>query len=212
MLPSLGIVVVIGELGSLVLLILAVLWSIVLGPWAWRARTERRRMRSVDNFRRRLQVLAPVSDVPRAARPSVAARPAGAARPAVALIASPPAPFVARNAAASASRPPPPKSSVRPSRALLLQRRRRVLAVLVWAMLVTLAGGAVPALRLLWAAHLVIDLALVAYVAGLRRLRRLAVERAAKVRYLRAPAPAVAQAVAVEMADVDGSRRHSASS
>ena len=50
----------------MVLLILALLWSIVLGPWAWRARTERRRMRSVDNFRRRLQVLAPVSDVPRA--------------------------------------------------------------------------------------------------------------------------------------------------
>jgi hypothetical protein len=53
----------------------------------------------------------------------------------------------------------------------------------------------------------------VAYVAGLRRLRRLAVERAAKVRYL--PASAVAEAVAVDMAKVakvDGSRRHSASS
>src|SRR5918911_4821514 len=132
-----------GELGPLVLLILGVLWGIVLGPWAWRARVERRRMRSVDNFRRRLQVLAPVSEVPRATRPSVAARPAGATRPAVAVVASPPSSFAPRERRA----PAPP---VRLSRAMVLQRRRRVLAVLVWAMALTLAGGAVPALRFLW--------------------------------------------------------------
>ena len=185
------------------LLILAVLWGIVLGPWAWRASRERRRMRSVDNFRRRLQVLAPVSEVPRATRPSVAARPAGATRPAVAMVATPRESFVARERRA----PAPP---VRLSRAMLLQRRRRVLAALVWAMALTLAGGAVPALRFLWMGHLVVDVAFLAYVAGLRRLRRLAVERAAKVRYL--PASGVAEAVAVDMAKVDGSRRHSASS
>jgi hypothetical protein len=188
-----------------VLLILAVLWGIVLGPWAWRAHTQRRRMRSVDNFRRRLQVLAPASDVPRATRPSVASRPAGATRPAVAVVASPPPPF-------AASQPRPPKMAVRLSRAAVLRRRRRVLAVLVFATVVTLAAGFVPPLRFVWAAHVVFELALVAYVAGLRRLRRLSVERATKVRYLPATAVAVVEAVAVDTTQVDGAVRHSASS
>ena len=189
------------------LLILAVLWGIVLGPWAWRAHTQRRRMRSVDNFRRRLQVLAPVPDVPRATRPSVASRPAGAARPAVALVASPPAPFTGAR-----SEPPAPKAAVAVclSRDAVLRRRRHVLALLVWATVVTLAAGFVPSLRFVWAAHVFFELALVAYVAGLRRLRRLAVERAAKVRYL--PATLVTEAVAVDVVPVDGPVRHSASS
>jgi hypothetical protein len=94
---------------------------------------------------------------------------------------------------------------------MVLQRRRRVLAGLVWAMLVTLAAGAIPTLRVVWAAHLVIDLALVAYVVGLRRLRRAAMERAAKVRYL--PASAVAEAVAVAVDTGEMARlRQSASS
>jgi hypothetical protein len=93
---------------------------------------------------------------------------------------------------------------------MLLQRRRRVLAGLVWAMVVTLAAGAIPTLRVVWAAHVVVDLALVAYVAQLRHLRRVGIERAAKVRYL--PAPAVAEAVAVNMVEVDGRLRQSASS
>jgi len=50
----------------------------------------------------------------------------------------------------------------------------------------TLVVGAFPGLRLAWVANGVADLALGAYVVGLRRLRLLAIERQAKVRYLRA--------------------------
>jgi hypothetical protein len=77
-----------------------------------------------------------------------------------------------------------------------------VLAVLVVAVAATLAGGAVPGLRPLWAVHVVADLGLAAYLAGLLRLRRLALERAAKVRHL-PPAPP---------AEADGRLRRSVSS
>ena len=50
----------------------------------------------------------------------------------------------------------------------------------------TLVVGAFPALRLAWVANGLVDLALGAYLVGLRRLRLLAIERQAKVRYLRA--------------------------
>ena len=60
----------------------------------------------------------------------------------------------------------------------------------------TLVVGAFPALRLAWVANGVVDLALGAYLVGLRRLRLLAVERQAKVRYL--PAAEVMEVEAAE--------------
>ncbi len=180
----------------MVLLVLAVLWGIVLIPPAVRNRKEARQGRSVENFRRRLEVLAP-PPVPRATRPSSAVRPAGSAPPRASLVAEPgPVPTAPRPrpvAAILAGTPRVPGR--RPSRVDVLRRRRQVLGVLGLVAICTLAVTlAFPGWRLLLGgAHLLADAALAAYVIGLRRLCRLAQERRVKVRYL-----PVAVAVPVE--------------
>ncbi|MGH9039653.1 MAG: hypothetical protein ACRDZ3_05425, partial [Acidimicrobiia bacterium] len=70
------------------LLVLAVLWGIVLIPPVLRNRAEARQGRSVENFRKRLEVLAP-PEVPRATRPPSAVRPAGSAPPRASFVAEP---------------------------------------------------------------------------------------------------------------------------
>jgi len=70
------------------------------------------------------------------------------------------------------------------ARSRTLRRRRDVLLALVVAAGVTLVLGAVPFLRMLWTAHLVFDVLLVAYVALLIRHRNAAAEREMKVRFL----------------------------
>ena len=174
----------------MVLIVLAVLWGIVLGPWAVQVRAEQRRMRSVENFRRHLRRLAPPSPGPRASRPSVAARPSGAARPVVSLIASAPVLPVSAPVAVPAPAPVPVKKL---TRVALLRRRQRILVGLIVAVAATLVVGAFPGLRLAWVANGMADLALAAYLFGLRRLHRLALERKAKVRYL--PATEATEAV-----------------
>jgi hypothetical protein len=176
-----------------VLIVLAVLWGIVLGPWAVQVRAEQRRMRSVENFRRHLRRLAPTTPGPRASRPSVAARPSGAARPVVSIIAS--APVILASAPVAVPTPAP-VAVKKLSRASILRRRQRILAGLIVAVATTLVVGAFPGLRLAWAANGMADLALVAYLIGLRRLHRLALERKAKVRYL--PATEVTEAEVIE--------------
>jgi hypothetical protein len=162
-----------------VLLVLAVLWGIVLIPPALRNRAEARQGRSVENFRKRLEVLAP-PPVPRAARPASAVRPAGSAPPRVAVVAQP-GPHVAASVA-----PKPLAAALRPSRAEVLRRRRQVFGGLCLAAVLTLALVLVfPGLRLvLGIVHALADAALAAYVTSLRRLRQLARERMTKVRYL----------------------------
>jgi hypothetical protein len=68
----------------------------------------------------------------------------------------------------------------------VLRRRRQVFGGLCLTATVTLALAlALPGLRVvLAAAHVLADVALTAYVTGLRRLRQLARERKDKVRYL----------------------------
>lgn len=176
----------------MLLLILAVLWGIVLIPPALQRRAERNRVRSVDRFRRRLQVLAPPGTPPAApvaSRPADAARPFGASRSHVALVVAPlavPLPVAER----PAEPVPAPAPAVRPTRAVLLRRRRRLLGGLAAAAAVTLVAALISGAALAWAAHVAGDVALAGYVAGLRRLRRLAEERAAKVRYLPVAEPA----------------------
>jgi hypothetical protein len=161
-----------------VLLVLAVLWGIVLIPPALRNRAEARQGRSVEQFRKRLEVLAPPA-VPRASRPPSAVRPAGSAPPRVAAVAQP-------GPAVPVSRPRPVSPIRPPLRTEVLRRRRQVFGGLCLASILTLGVAlAIPGLRLiLVVAHLLADVALAAYVTGLRRLRRLARERRAKVRYL----------------------------
>jgi len=73
------------------------------------------------------------------------------------------------------------------ARRLARQRRRDTLGVLVLAVLVSFMIGFLPGGSVAWVASGVLALALVVYVALLVHLRRLAVEREQKLRYLRPP-------------------------
>lgn len=70
-----------------------------------------------------------------------------------------------------------------------LRRRRDVLVGLLAAAAVTLVAGALPALRILWAVHLVVDALLMAYVAMLIHQRNVVAERDMKVRFLPGSVP-----------------------
>jgi len=200
----------------MVLIVLIVLWSIVLVPPAWQAHVERRRARQVDAFRRRLSVLAPAPDTPLARRPMDAARPFEAARAHVAVMAprnvvrlpvaeaepveytvlsgdtpEPPGGELGAVAADAAAR----RADRARTRVDVLRRRRQVLVGLMAAAVISWAAAFVVGDIRIWALHGVMVLALAAYLAGLRRLKLLAVERRAKVRHL--PAPAAARAPSV---------------
>jgi len=73
------------------------------------------------------------------------------------------------------------------ARSRTLRRRRDVLTALIVAAVATLVLGALPMLRMLWSAHVVFDVLLVAYVAMLIRQRNAAAEREMKVRFLPRP-------------------------
>ncbi len=199
----------------MVLIVLIVLWSIVLVPPAWTAHVERRRARQVDAFRRKLSVLAPAPDTPLARRPMDAARPFEAARAHVAVMAPRnvvplPVANAERYTVLSGDAPEPPSgdlSAVAASAAArraeraraqvdVLRRRQQVLVVLMAATVGSLAAAFIVRTPLAWAAHSVVLVAFAAYLAGLRRLKRLAVERRAKVRHLPAPAAAPAPSTA----------------
>ena len=74
-----------------------------------------------------------------------------------------------------------------PRRARTLKRRRDVLVGLLGGMATTLVLGAMPALRVLWGLHLVLDLLFVGYVAALVRVRNIAAEREMKLRFMPGP-------------------------
>ena len=184
----------------MVLIVLIVLWGIVLIPPAWQSHAEARKARQVDAFRRKLSVLAPAADTPLARRPMDAARPFEAARAHVAVVAP-------RNvislpvaeaqeieydtgqlpgaAAAAGAR----RAERARTRIDVLRRRQQVLAGLAVATVVSLLGAFVLGRPWAWGLHLSVVAVFGAYLAGLRRLQRLAVERRVKVRYLPAAAP-----------------------
>jgi hypothetical protein len=187
----------------MVLIVLIVLWSIVLIPPAWQSHAEARRARQVDAFRRKLSVLAPGPDTPLARRPMDAARPFEAARAHVAVMAPrnvvrlPVAEaqavehdtdeIVAAAAAEAAAR----RAERARTRVDVLRRRQQVLVGLTGTAVVSLTGAFVTADVRVWAAHGVVLTAIAAYLTSLRRLKMLAVERRAKVRYFPS-APAAA--------------------
>jgi len=193
----------------MVLVVLIVLWSIVLVPPAWQSHAEARRARQADAFRRKLSVLAPAPDTPLARRPMDAARPFEAARAHVAVMAPrnvvrfPVAEaqaveydtdqVVAAAAAAAAVR----RVERATSRADVLRRRQQVLMVLMGATVVSAGAALVLEMPTAWAVHGLVVVSFAAYLAGLRRLKRLAVERRTKVRYFppaQAPAAAASSA------------------
>ena len=178
----------------MVLLILAAIWAAVLIPPWWRHRAERSPGDSISAFQGQLSVLRRTG--PRSQRFGMAdhwARPS-------APLAPPLAPLGRMNGSPSRG-PGGPRAVVAPpawadTRAVssstmassrTRRRRRDILTALVIAACGTLVLGALPFLRMLWAAHLVFDVLLVAYVALLIRQRNVAAEREMKVRFLPPP-------------------------
>lgn len=176
----------------MVLAVLAVIWGVVLIPPYLRSRAESRPGDSIGSFRRQLGVLqrtAPLAISPahRLNGRSVArgpALPAGLGRVRMAPLS------VANPAHAVHYGPVAPGGQMngplaRPYAVSSARRRRReVFKALLVAMGGTLVLGAIPALRGLWAVHVVVDLAFIGYVALLVRLRNVAAEREMKVRLL----------------------------
>jgi hypothetical protein len=158
----------------LVLLFLAVLWAAVAASFL-RERIGSASGDSVGSFRRQLHVLQRTG--PQTVSP---------AHPL--YISS--APSLGLGLGAPAGAVP-----VGLRRARTLKRRRDVLFSLLGAMGVTLALGALPALRPLWGLHVLLDLMFAGYVVALVRLRNIAAERDMKLRFLPGgarPEPALA--------------------
>lgn len=156
----------------MILVVLALIWAVVLVPPMLRARAEARPADSISHFRRHLNVLQRTG--PTAVRPANTLRIPN-------FVPAAPAPSyrMSRNYSPEAAR-----------RSRTLKRRRDVLFTLLAAMGVTLVLGLIPPLRMLWAAHVVLDLMFGVYVALLVRARGLAAEREMKLRFLPAHARA----------------------
>lgn len=208
----------------MVLIVLIVLWSIVLVPPAWAAHTERRRARQVDAFRRKLSVLAPAPDTPLARRPMDAARPFEAARAHVAVMAprnvvrlpvadaeAEPVEYDTGELSAVAASAAARRADRARARVDVLRRRQQVLMGLMVATVVSLVTAFIVGDIRLWAAHGLVVIACAAYLAGLRRLKKLAVERRRKVSYLPAQAAASAPpAASSPAAQADAHQRRAA--
>lgn len=206
----------------MVLIVLIVLWSIVLVPPAWAAHAERRRARQVDAFRRRLSVLAPAPDTPLARRPMDAARPFEASRAHVAVMAprnvvrlpvaeAEPVDYDTGELSAVAASAAARRADRARARVDVLRRRQQVLMGLMAATVVSLGAAFLLGDPRIWAAHGLVVVAFAAYLAGLRRLKRLAVERRTKVRNLPAPASATAAAPSAPSTVARGEARRAAS-
>ena len=207
----------------MVLIVLIVLWSIVLVPPAWAAHSERRRARQVDAFRRRLSVLAPAPDTPLARRPMDAARPFEAARAHVAVMAprnvvrlpvaeeAEPVEYDTGELSAVAASAAARRADRARARVEVLRRRRQVLMGLMAATFVSLIAAFAAGDVRMWTVHGVVVVASAAYLAGLRRLKKLAAERRRKVSYLPTQTAASAPPAAVgSAAQADAHQRRAA--
>jgi hypothetical protein len=159
-------------LTTVVLVVLAGLWVLVLGVPLLRERMEGTAADSIGSFRKQLNVLerAAPTVLPAANRLRV---PTHQVTGGVLL---PPVPSA--TARAIANRP----SVLRKRQAQ--RRRREVLAVLVALIAGTLIAGFLPGMRMLWGVNIVLDMLFVAYVSLLIRLRNIAAEREMKLRFL----------------------------
>jgi hypothetical protein len=153
-----------------VLLILAVLWAAVLIPPLFKARTERRHGDSIGDFTYKLGVIGRTGGF-------------SAPRPAS------PAPM----SIAGTTGAPRPRLGVAPAGMTTAQRRRRdILVGLLGAVVVTLGAALLAGSTMMWVVQLVVDALLLTYVVLLVRMRTLATEQRAKVRYLPQPTPQLA--------------------
>lgn len=170
----------------MVLLVLAAAWAAVLIPSALRARAEGRPGDSIGDFHRQLAGLhrsrpsSPQARLgyPRMAQGRVPQGPMSQGRIPQSLTSRVGADSYRHSAADTI----PVKAG--PSRSRTLKRRRDVLATLAIISVATLILGAFPVLRALWTVHLLVDIALIGYVALLLRLRNVSAETEMKVRFL----------------------------
>ena len=163
----------------MLLLILAVVWAVVLVPPWLRSRADSRPADSISAFRHRLTVLERTGPVGTRRVPMMAHR---SDVNGYVPIARRPAPRTAMSATSA--------------RARTQRRRRDIFVGMLAAMATSLVLGFVPALRILWVVHLLVDFMFVTYVAALVHMRNQAAEREMKVRFLpqhlgtRSPEPA----------------------
>jgi hypothetical protein len=163
-----------------VLVILAMVWAVFLVPQLFRARAERS-TDLIGAFGRQLSVLERATSVGQGSvtrlRPASGRRPAGAPTAGMRTGGS--------AALARAAAPRPAGAHPRPlGRASARKRRRDIFCGLLLVMGATLVLSLIPAFRMMLWVHLVVDVAFVAYVALLVRVRNLAAERELKVRFL----------------------------
>ncbi len=151
----------------MVLLILAIVWAAVLGPSLFRHRAERRSTDSIGAFHRHLRVLERAGPVK--VSPAHRLLVAGSREPARR---SP------HRRVSGARRADP---YFRPA---ACRRRRNTLAALLAVLVSTGLLGALPALRPALFVTIAGAVLVVGYVGLLVRLRNLALEREAKLRYL----------------------------
>ena len=158
----------------MVLLILAMVWAVVLGPSLLRRRAERRANNSIGDFHRQLRILQRTGPAVVSPAYRLASDDQGYSR----LFQRPGA-----HAAVQAQRRPDPY--FRPD---ACKRRRDVLFVLLGVLIGTGLLGAVPAMRPLLYVTIAGAVSLAVYVGLLVYLRTLALEREVKLRYLPEPA------------------------
>lgn len=164
---------------ALVFVILAVIWAAVLVPPYVQSRSENRPADSISTFRNQLSVLERRASSVHPGMPAVPGRVMS--------------PLDARRVPASAA-----SQQARYARMEAKKRRRDILVTLLAAAGLTLALGLVlPQVLVL---HLLIDGLLAAYIALLLRQKRIAEERAMKVRYL---APARRNAAAAPIGSLE---------
>lgn len=178
-----------------VLLILAGVWAVVLGPGIVKRMLERRTGDSVGAFHHHLRVLertgpALVDPVFRLddSAPEIRPRPVPRTRPRTGLVLirpdAPGAPRRGVDAQAVSVRRRDPYFSPGACR-----RRRDVLLALLSALLLSGVLGAIPQLRMLLAVTASAAVLALLYLVVLVRMRTRAVERSVKLRYLPSPAP-----------------------
>jgi hypothetical protein len=162
-------------LTTVVLLVLAGIWLVVIAVPLVRAKTEGKLGDSIGSFRQHLSVLE------RAAPMTVA--------PANRM-------HLPRGGAIGPYRPPTPTQSRVPSARKRLQAQKRRRDVLM-GLVVAIAGSAllamIPGLSIMWMVNLVVDVMFVGYVALLVRMRNVAAEREMKLTFLPMARPAPAR-------------------
>ena len=156
----------------MVLLILAVIWAAVLIPPFLRARAEGRPADSIGDFRRRLVVLE--RSGPSLMAPANRLRSNGGSYPVAQQVFTPQYTGMAQA----------PRGNADYRRARTLRRRRDVLMGMLVSMGGTLLLGVLPPLRILWMAHVALDVLFIGYCAMLIRARNIAAEKAMKLRVL----------------------------